>query len=56
MRLLQSVIDHIVQCVQSPGTVDDRLQSGKLSKTTFNDNRLKTHHAREHSFSDQGVC
>jgi hypothetical protein len=53
MRILQSVIDHIVQHVQPPGTVDESLQSGRLSTATFNDNRLKTHHAREHSFSAQ---
>ena len=57
MRILQSVINHIVQRVRSPGTVDESLQSGRLSKATFNDNRLKTRHAREHSFSAQlRVC
>ena len=57
MRILQSVINHIVQRVRSPGTVDESLQSGRLSKATFNDNRLKTHRAREHSFSAQPrVC
>jgi hypothetical protein len=45
MRILQSVIDHIVQHVRPPGTVDERLQSGRLNKTTL-DNRLKTHHAQ----------
>jgi hypothetical protein len=37
--------DHIVQHVRPPGTVDERLQSGRLNKTTL-DNRLKTHHAQ----------
>jgi hypothetical protein len=55
MRIPQSVIDHIVQRVRSPGTVDESLQSGRLSKATFNDNRLKTHHAREH-FQLSSAC